>query len=574
MQVDVASTFDELDAWKDDWERVHAADGEAHCFLSWAWMRRWLERRSPWLVLAARRTPPNHGYVAFLPIQLRISADDTGLFNLVLLGGAPFAGYCGMIAVPEEAEAALDAFAAFLQDEVGWRHFVLDDVLMSELRLKRLLDAFPQAEFTHGKVKRAAHVTAGGDSIDHDVYVYVPLADDYEDFLSEKLGARTRRHARKALRLLDDPEQELKVTLPTADTLAESIDTFCELWRRQWWDLRPTYGEFILESARHMLPACFEAGMLHMPILRHRGSPVAAFVILLDPSRRTMVGFLSGRDLSFDRSVSPGLILHCHSIRWGIENGYRIYDLGTGDYSYKDSFGSEHRIVEKYRVSTRDGQNIGGRLDPRTVDEALARTAALAREGKLALAATCCAQVIAAAPTDPRASALAAEIDKARHVLSERRFAAATALLRADSLADAERALLEVVDLSPRHAGALQALALLRLRKGDFDGAIRHIDEAIAVLPGSAPAHFCRGNILVRQGRFGEALESYERAVALDGNHAPAFNNRGTLLYRMGRREEAIDSYRRALAIDPGFVSAADNLERACGERHAVPVQS
>ena len=55
MQVDVIDNVDALSALKSDWEAVYAVDPEAHFFVSWTWMSKWLrELSSAWVVLAVR----------------------------------------------------------------------------------------------------------------------------------------------------------------------------------------------------------------------------------------------------------------------------------------------------------------------------------------------------------------------------------------------------------------------------------------------------------------------------------------------------------------------------------------
>ncbi|NML74008.1 GNAT family N-acetyltransferase [Rhizobium sp. S-51] len=566
MHVDALSSLVELDALKQNWNEVFAADPDGHYFLSWHWLRRWLEKAGPWRVLAARSGDASEGYVAFLPIQLRTEFDETrGLFNTIGLAGAHFSAYCGMLALPAHADEAVDAFSTHLKG-FAWRHLALDDIVMPRERLQRLFSAFPAETFRHAKIKRAEHITDAGEDIDHDTYVYVPLPGDYEALLNERLGSRTRYHARRAMRELQMPERELFISLPTTETLARDIDILCSLWWGQWGPQRPAYGRFIIENTRHMLPACFADGSLHMPILWHRGKAIAAFVLFLDPSHRTVVAFLSGRDMTADRSVSPGLILHCHSLRWAIENGYEIYDLGTGDYSYKDAFGAEHRQVERFRISTHSGQNLGGRLDPRTLDAAFSKAAVFDRAGRMDAAALCCRQILATDPAYQPALELGQRLEQSLRQRVDGLVAAALSHLRSGALAAAEADLRDALDFDPHCLPALLSLAALLMQKNAPDDAAALLGRALAVAPSSAAVHLQHGNVLIMQSRLDEALQSYDKAIALDGTNAVAFSNRGTLLRKLRRLDEAEESYRQALALDPANEQAARNLGRLQSE--------
>lgn len=575
MHVDIVSAFDDLHALKDNWNAVYAADPEGHYFLSWHWIVRWLEQRSRWFVLAAKRQKEDDRYVAFLPIQLHVDFEEgQGLGNIVRLGGTPYAGYNGLLTFSDDAEAALAAFADCLMT-FNWKHLDLDDVYVSSERLKTFLAAFPASEFSKRKVPRRPHITADGENIDHDVYVYVPLGESFETFLDERIGPKTRRNARKALRDLVVPENELRITHVTPETMERDLDIFYDMWNVQWGERQPRYGKFILDNSRHMLPACIKDGSVFMPILWHRDKPVATFIMFLDPYRKSMMCFLGSRDLSFRHSISPGFMLHCYNMRWGIENGYRIYDLGTGNYGYKDLFGSEHHIVEKLQVSTLSGQNIGDRLDPHSLDLAMHQAVYFVRNDNPNAAELCCRQILAADNAYGPAAALLAKIeathppkpiaDPAAH------FIAAAERHRAGNLATAEAGYREVIAVVPDHFDALQHLALLLLQKGAFNDAKVCVDRAIDVRPASASAYCNRGNILAQLSNFEEALRSYDRAIALDTHHAIALNNRGNVLRRLGRHAEALESYEQAVATDPGYAQAVKNRDAALREMETVP---
>jgi len=574
MHVDIVSAFDDLHALKDNWNEVYAADPEGHYFLSWHWMGQWLQRRSLWFVLAAKRQQADDRYVAFLPIQLHVDFEEgQGLGNIVRLGGTPYAGYNGLLAHPEDAEAVLGAFADCLQG-FNWKHLDLDDVYMSEARLKTFLAGFSASEFSRRKVPRRPHITADGENIDHDVYVYVPLGEVFETFLDERIGAKTRRNARKALRDLVAPENELRVTHVTPETMERDLEIFYEMWNVQWGERQPRYGTFILDNSRHMLPACIEDGSVFMPILWHQDKPVCTFISFLDPHRKSMMCFLGSRDLTFRRSISPGFMLHCYNMRWGIENGYRTYDLGTGNYGYKDLLGSEHHFVEKLQVSTLSGRNIGDRLDPRSLDIAMHQAVHFFRSGNPDAAELCCRQILVVDDAHAPATSLLAKIEATQRprLVSDpaAHFSAAAERHRAGDLVAAEAGYRDVIAIVPEHFDALQHLALLLLQKGDLGEAKDCVDKAIEVKPVSASAYCNRGNILARLSKFEEALGSYDRAIALDASHAIAFNNRGNVLRRLGRHDEAVESYDRAIAIDPGYAQAIKNRDAALQEMETV----
>ncbi|MFK4058885.1 hypothetical protein [Brevundimonas sp. NPDC046655] len=83
MHVDVIEGFDALKGVRGDWEAVYAADPEVSLFMSWRWMADWLAARpTVWLVLAAKESPTDDRYVAFLPLRMRVHFDkERGFVN-------------------------------------------------------------------------------------------------------------------------------------------------------------------------------------------------------------------------------------------------------------------------------------------------------------------------------------------------------------------------------------------------------------------------------------------------------------------------------------------------------------
>jgi hypothetical protein len=341
-------------------------------------------------VLAAKHDADCNNYVAFFPIQLQVHFEKgIGLVNSVRTAGTPFAVYSGILSLPDCALAAMSAFSVCLQ-QLNWQKLLLDDIYMSPQRLNAFLRGFSDQQFSSTKLTRREHITDKGESIDHDVYVYVKLPEDFEQFLMENLGPKTRRDARRVLR---DLEREFRVTQTSAATIERDLDIFYSMWSAQWKDRQPQEAAYTLDNCRRMLAHCFADGTLLVPVLWHGEKPVAAQILFVDKARRTLVCFLTGRDLKLKRPA-PGFLVHCYNLRWAIENGFKNYDLGTGDFSYKFTFGSDQHIVEKLVIRTRSGRNIGDRIDPRLLEAASRTAAQLAQNGKLADAAICCRQIL------------------------------------------------------------------------------------------------------------------------------------------------------------------------------------
>lgn len=76
--------------------------------------------------------------------------------------------------------------------------------------------------------------------------------------------------------------------------------------------------------------------------------------------------------------------------------------------------------------------------------------------------------------------------------------------------------------------------ALDRLRRGDLEGALDELDQALALQADHAEAWNNRGMILHMLGRLEEALVHFDRAVAERANYSQALNNRARVRQALG----------------------------------------
>jgi len=128
--------------------------------------------------------------------------------------------------------------------------------------------------------------------------------------------------------------------------------------------------------------------------------------------------------------------------------------------------------------------------------------------------------------------------------------------------------LAEALRLHP-HGAVRGTLADALARQGKLDEAIWNDAEAVRDWPESADLRMRYGQILARRGWVDEALRQYAAALALD-----ARNDRGERAARIQllmaeawtarkRADRAIDAYEKALALDPDLVEARAGLALA-----------
>jgi Flp pilus assembly protein TadD len=559
MHVDIIDSFETLTQLKTNWDAVYDADPEAHYFLSSTWISGWFENlNSQWLVLAAKPRAEASGYVGFFPVQLRTETGQDGrLYNSIRMGGSYFAVYTGFICDPAFQDRAIPALATCLKS-LNWTNLHFDDVYASDERRQLFFSQFTEAEFFTRKMRRPAHVTDTGEDIDHDIYIYVRLPGDFETYLNTRLGTNTRRDARYFLRKVDGTG-EYRITHADASTIERDLETLLRFWLAQWEEKSPKYAHSMVHNSRKMLKRCFEAGALFLPVLWKGDAPIGAHVGFVDKSKRALVCFLVGRDLTV-KKPPPGFVLHMHSMKWAIENGLETYDLGTGNFSYKSSFGSEEHRVERWCISTLTRENLRGKLEPRSLPAVLSYVRALHKAGKFPEAARGCRQILAVEPGHAGARALLEELDAATASTHDD-FAKAFAFHKRGQTADAEQIYRSILAREPDYFDARHLLGVVFLERGEFEAAEREISLAIKINPNVAPAHNNRGNALKGLGRLEEALASYERAIALNPDYPLALNNRGNALRALGRTGEALASYDQALALKPDYVVARNNRE-------------
>ena len=529
MHVDVIRTRDTLLRVRSNWEAVYQADPEAQFYMSWTWIAGWFEKLGcQWIVLAAKENANSSDYAGFFPLQLRTEQGRDGKFhNELRTGGGYFAGYTGFICDPKFAQQTLLAFASHAK-RLNWARLHLENIFASPERLKLFLDEFPSSDFITDKIQRPDD----GDGIDHDIYVYVNLPGTWDAFLYERLDAKARRNARAALRQAED--SEYRITTPTPETIEDDIEALLKFWELQWaaklaarYHPRLPYG--MMNNFRNMLRSCFADNALYLPILWQGENRIGIQASLIDWKNRSLISLLNGRDLNVKRPP-PGFVLHLQCVRWGIENGFAVYDLQTGDFPYKYDFGGIDRRVECLRVSTRDQRNPRGALEPLTLPVVFDRALRMKKEGSLEEAAQACRQILDADPNHSDAAQLLKNLDAERRRAVPANLNAAKGFHQRGQIAEAEKMYRAILQAEPKHVDATYLLGVALLQQHRFEAAEQQLRLAIGLQPHIAMLHYNRGLALQQLGRHQEALTSFNSAIALKPDYDLALAQRNSIL--------------------------------------------
>jgi len=515
MQIRVIDNLQAFAELREEWNAVYAKDPDAPFFLSWTWLAQWLAMLTgPWFILAAKPADSPH-FVAFMPLRLRLKERKQGeLCNEINMAGNYQADYTGFICMPEFDSRAIPAFAKHI-GKLHWARIHLENIRTTEERLRLFLGCFPAGKFTIRPQERINK----RDNIDNTICPLARLPDDWDAYLNN-LSANTRQKIRRFLRQVESSD-EFRITHTAADTFGRDLNILLHFWAAKWGSRKGNRLSNILRSNTEMLTRSFNAGILFMPVLWKGDAPLGALAIFVDEEKKTFLFYIAGRDESFN-APPPGLILHAYSIRHAIQKGFRVYDFLRGNEAYKYSLATDERRITCAILSTRNGRNLGDKLDIRTVPEALER---------------------------------------------------ATELHKAGRFPQAEQAYRQIIRTDPQCAKALYCLGQLKATTGSHGAAKRIFKSLVAVKPDADKAWLRLGNSLEAKRRFAEAVDAYREVIRQQPTLAAAHNKLGGVLFKLGRIDEAIAAFDEAIALQPGYLEAEVSRANILHMRGRLPAE-
>ena len=138
-------------------------------------------------------------------------------------------------------------------------------------------------------------------------------------------------------------------------------------------------------------------------------------------------------------------------------------------------------------------------------------------------------------------------------------FRQAISAMQARDIAAAEQAFRGVLQLQPRHVGALNLFAVLLISLGRFEEAERYARLALDEDATSDVTLYNYGLILKALKRPAEALERFNQALKINPSIASTWNNRGTVFNDLRRYDDAVGDFDRAIQLDPQYAEAYFN---------------
>ena len=134
---------------------------------------------------------------------------------------------------------------------------------------------------------------------------------------------------------------------------------------------------------------------------------------------------------------------------------------------------------------------------------------------------------------------------------------------RSGEIEKAEAGYRTVLEIDPKHPDALHLMGIIASQQGNYETAVRLINQAIQQFPDSDIYYNNMGNALARLNRIDEAIDAYMEALRINPDSVDAINNLATNLKESGRADEALGYFKRALAINPDAVEVYNNMGNA-----------
>lgn len=322
-RIDTLEAFRSL---RPAWDAVASADIHATVYVSWAFTSALIDLEMyPWFILAFKNDTDD--YVGF-----SYFARKNGRFNwhrLVLLAGTPFADYNGFLALPGYAKPVCTAMVQTLM-AMDWD--MLDLKHSFDSRIPIFAGRFPAQRYS-------IRIVAG-------TSLYISLPESWEQYTRTVLSKNSRKKIRRFTKKIEQlPGYRLEaLNDENADQL---IETILRLWYQKWQKDWPIDTFHLYIRIFHTLA---KENLLWARMIYDGDTPVVGLATILDRPHNTFFALLGTFNEAYAH-LDPGKVLDAYSIRWAIENQYKIYDFMQGAFPYKFSFGVIRRLEIRLTIS-------------------------------------------------------------------------------------------------------------------------------------------------------------------------------------------------------------------------------
>lgn len=426
--------------------------------------------------------------------------------ELHMAGRYNWADYTGFICHPDHEKDALTEFAECLK-QMHWSKMYLKNMLASEKRLELFTSRFEEDAF------RKEHRTRvlKQDNIDLLVCPYVDLPESFETWLNESLSTNTRQKIRRFMRKIENSEN-LRITNSSPETFERDLEVLVDFWKKKWAPRKGARAESLARKYRSILQHGLEEGSLYLPILWQDNTPLGALGSFIDRQKKSLLFFIAGRDESCS-NPPPGLVLHAHSVRWAVEQGFKTYDLLRGDEKYKYSFGAGERRIDYLILDSTSVGNPDPLLDGRFLDNVLEQATLYQKSGRLR---------------------------------------------------EAEIGYRQILDVSPDHVVVLRRYGRLLYRNGNYQKARQVYQRLVDAEPDNASGWIRLGRSELALQEFRKAEVALRKAIDLESRTSIMSSYYlGRALQGRGMERAAASEYNRVLNLSPRNSRERDRQRKA-----------
>lgn len=331
MQIEIINTIKQFDRLETNWNNIYASDSNAQIFLSWHWLRGWLEVvPHDWFILAIK-PEPDSPYIAFFPLAIRsLQWRNVNVYRALQTCAHPVADYTGFICKPEYEQDAIKNFALYIAQNLQWDVFHIKDI--QDPRLNVFVEHFSDNNF---QLMGSQGATCP----------YISLPNEWEKYLQHSISRKPRKNLRNSLNKIEK-NSDFYVTSIQADNLENQIEVLFELWQIKW----GKQPNLTLDTYRNVFRQCAKSNSLWIDILWNKTTPVAATGMYIDSNKKVVYGQMTGFNPEYSK-LSPGRVMMALSIKKAIENKIKTYDLLRGDLDYKISLlGAEKRSNTDFKI--------------------------------------------------------------------------------------------------------------------------------------------------------------------------------------------------------------------------------
>jgi CelD/BcsL family acetyltransferase involved in cellulose biosynthesis len=329
------ATVSGFEAQRARWDALYRSDPLGQVFLSWPWLRAYLEQvRGTWVVLTFRS---GEDLVAALPLTLRAAPSRAfPIARELTFASDPIADYQGMLCIPGFEREAVAAFADAVR-ALPWDRALIRDV--ADPRIAALLDALAGGSTT---VVKTGTTTC----------LRTALPATWDDYLAS-VGKTTRAKTSAFLRRIEQQLPNYRVSSPVRADLDVHVDAQVRLNHGRWGgNLRSAHATF-----GRLFCDAFDRGCLRLIIAWDGDRAIAGAASFVEDVHKTYNLYQLAYDREYGR-FSPGKLVASLAIRDAIEREYAVFDFLRGDEQYKRWYAQDVVSTSHYRMTRRTLRSV------------------------------------------------------------------------------------------------------------------------------------------------------------------------------------------------------------------------